>query len=192
VGVISDTHIPDRVNELHPDLISGLRVAQVSTILHAGDISIPSVLRQLEEIAPVYAVRGNRDFTFAGVLPWIQKLTFLGVPLTLVHGMGTWRNYFFDKFKYALTGYRLGRYQGYMRRSVADAKVVVYGHTHHAENKWQDGRLWFNPGSAVHGDWYTHSPSYGLLHFSQDGAVVGEIIKLTGAHLEYHQWAISK
>lgn len=54
IGVISDTHgyVDPRVLELF---------AGVDHILHAGDIGPPSVVMQLERIAPVTAVRGNCD-----------------------------------------------------------------------------------------------------------------------------------
>ena len=54
IGVISDTH-----NYLDPR-IPGL-FAGVDYILHAGDIGLPAILLQLEQIAPVTAVMGNTD-----------------------------------------------------------------------------------------------------------------------------------
>lgn len=175
VGVVSDTHIPDRVRALHPELIPALRKARVSAILHGGDISVPSVLQALEQVAPVTAVRGNRDWVFAGQLPWEQRLEFGGVRVVLVHGHGTWSRYLWDKLQFMTAGYDLRRYQKTWRH-LTDAKVIVFGHTHRAENHWQDGRLWFNPGSACSG-----APSFGLLHFSA-GRVCGEIIHLNNVH----------
>ena len=52
IGVISDTH-----NYLDPKvhkLFEG-----VEHILHAGDIGLPSILLELQEIAPVTAVSGR-------------------------------------------------------------------------------------------------------------------------------------
>lgn len=172
VGVVSDTHIPDRVGGLHPGLIPALREARVGAILHGGDISVPRVLHALEEIAPVTAVRGNRDWAFAGQLPWEQRLEFSGVPVALVHGHGTWARYLWDKLQYITAGYDLNRYQKTWRR-LTNARVIVFGHTHRAENHWKDGQLWFNPGSACSRSY----PSFGLLHFSA-GQVVGEIVRL--------------
>jgi len=54
IGVISDTH--GYVDPRVIDLFAG-----VDHILHAGDIGPPSVVMQLERIAPVTAVRGNCD-----------------------------------------------------------------------------------------------------------------------------------
>jgi len=172
IGVVSDTHIPDRTRWLHPELVPALRQARVSAILHGGDISVPRVLETLQEVAPVTAVRGNRDWAFAGQLPWEQRLEFGGVPVALVHGHGTWSRYLWDKLQFMTSGYDLRRYQRTWR-SLTEARVIIFGHTHRAENHWQDGRLWFNPGSACSRGY----PSFGLLRFSA-GQVSGEIVRL--------------
>ena len=39
LGVLADTHIPDRVPELDPQIIQVFRRAGVAAILHAGDVS---------------------------------------------------------------------------------------------------------------------------------------------------------
>ena len=54
IGILSDTH-----GFFHPALREV--VAGVDYIVHAGDIGLLPVLRQLEAIAPVVAVRGNID-----------------------------------------------------------------------------------------------------------------------------------
>jgi len=54
IGLISDTH-----NLVRPEAKRAL--AGVDRILHAGDICGPAVLQELEQIAPVVAVRGNND-----------------------------------------------------------------------------------------------------------------------------------
>lgn len=190
IGVVADTHVPDRAASLHPNLIPGLRAAKVSAILHAGDISVPSVLNQFEQIAPIYAVRGNRDLLFRS-LPTTQHLTFLGVPVVLAHGHGSFFNYLFDKWKYITRGYSLERYQNTFGSVFKEARVIVFGHTHRAENVWHAGQLWFNPGSASISDLKRKCPSFGLLHFEVSGEVRGEIVDLTGAELVKRQWVIS-
>jgi putative phosphoesterase len=54
IGVVSDTH-----GLLRPEAARAL--AGVQRILHLGDVGKPSVLNELEKIAPVTAVRGNVD-----------------------------------------------------------------------------------------------------------------------------------
>ncbi|MFN7036305.1 MAG: metallophosphoesterase family protein [Bellilinea sp.] len=100
VGVIADTHVPDRVDGLHPDLEDILRSEKVDAILHAGDISSPAVLKQLEQIAPVFAVRGNRDWAFRNTLPWSRMLNMGGLRILLTHGQGGLGDYLVDKIWY--------------------------------------------------------------------------------------------
>ena len=59
IGVISDTHITSASG-----LPTGLAdlFADVSQILHAGDVLVEPVIRELEEIAPVAAVSVNMDY----------------------------------------------------------------------------------------------------------------------------------
>ena len=88
VGVVSDTHVPDRVNALHPELLAGLKAESVDVIFHLGDICIPSVIEALQAVAPVYAIRGNRDPFFRRRIPAMLHLEINGVSTTLLHGQG--------------------------------------------------------------------------------------------------------
>jgi putative phosphoesterase len=54
IGVISDTH--NFFDPQIPQLFAG-----VEHILHGGDIGLPQIIFQLEELAPVTAVLGNTD-----------------------------------------------------------------------------------------------------------------------------------
>ena len=60
IGLITDTHIPDAASELPPQLTDVFQ--GVELILHAGDIYIPSVLDELERIAPVVAAQGDDEY----------------------------------------------------------------------------------------------------------------------------------
>ncbi len=148
VGVVSDTHIPDRVDRIHPQIISTFQAAQVDQILHAGDISIPAVLAELEQVAPVLAVRGNRDLIFDRSLPKLRLIELAGVKVALMHGHGGWINYFKDKLVYFREGYQLERYLPKIFNAAPEARVYIFGHTHFPENFWREGKLFFNPGSA--------------------------------------------
>ena len=59
IGLLSDTHIPEAMPELWPQVFTELE--NVDVILHAGDIYDYSVLDQLESVARVYAALGNGD-----------------------------------------------------------------------------------------------------------------------------------
>ena len=120
IGVISDTH-----GLLRPEAVEALR--GVSLILHAGDVGRPEVLAQLEEVAPVKAVRGNVDRG-----EWAQKL-----PMTEVVEVG---GVFF---------YMLHILEDLNLDPVAAGfKVVVFGHSHKPSQEVKGGVLYLNPGSA--------------------------------------------
>ena len=188
VGVIADTHIPDRVRFLHPQVIPLLQANRVDLILHAGDISSPSVLDELGKVAPVNAVRGNRDWLFLNTLPLVLKLTLANVPVVLMHGHGGFTNYLKDKYLFIRDGYVFERYLKKLVKLVPEARVIIFGHTHRVENVMIDGRLWFNPGSASLDYTEDNSPSIGILRFFDRGEVKGEVLGLDGFRLQKGIW----
>ena len=188
VGVIADTHIPDRARELHPLIIPTLIETKVDLILHAGDISGRGVLEELGKVAPVKAVRGNRDWLFLNTLPLVLKLELANVPVVLMHGHGGYVNYLKDKFLFIRDGYQFLRYQKKLVKLAVESKVIVFGHTHRSENVTIDGRLWFNPGSANLGYQGGILPSIGFLRFFDKGVVRGKILELDGFQLREGVW----
>lgn len=175
VAVIADTHVPDRVKTLHPFLVPTLLEMHPDLILHAGDICTPVVLETLRQVAPVEAVRGNRDWLFAHTLPARCTFNLNGVKVTLLHGHGTLREYLVDKWHYLRQGYRYERYARIVRKSAVDSRVIVFGHTHRPECRWEGDVLMFNPGSASVGPNRNGYPSLGILKISEDGVVEGAI-----------------
>jgi len=176
IGLIADTHIPDRVPTLHPDILPIFRDARVSTILHAGDVSIPQVLSQLEQVAPVYAVRGNRDIYHLRHLPMSRLLNFDGVPVGLVHGQGSLWYYLYEKVKIFTVGYQLEFYFPYLFRTFPQAQAIVFGHSHMPMIRWINDKLIINPGSASCPT-EVHLPSIGLLQIDQN-TVEAELVWL--------------
>jgi uncharacterized protein len=157
-------------------------------ILHAGDVSVPRVITRLREIAPVDVARGNRDFTLPLKIGWVTQLQFAGVRLALMHGHGNWIRYIFDKFYFIAQGYRLERYLPILMRDAGDARVVVFGHTHHSLNSLINGKLLFNPGSASFGFGKKANPSWGILNFYPNARVEGEIFELKGYRAVKGEW----
>ncbi len=145
IGVISDTH--GRYTPAVERIFAG-----VGLILHAGDVGTDDVIWHLEQIARVVAVRGNTDFDLdPHTFPATRRLTLEGVDILLCHE--PWRG-----------------------AEVTPApRVVVYGHTHSADNSERDGVLWFNPGSPVKPKHGAHS--VGLLRV-EAGVVTGEIVEI--------------
>jgi putative phosphoesterase len=178
LGVIADTHVPDRARRLNPRVISVLRDAGAAAILHAGDICSPEVLRQLGEVAPVHAVMGNRDVWRLSHLPMKLSLDFKGITIGLTHGHGGLSGYFTQKLSYIIKGYQFTQYEKCLRMEFPTAQVVIFGHTHRSENTWSDDVLIFNPGPASKLRWGKVPPSIGLLHIQNDNKIRSEIVPL--------------
>jgi putative phosphoesterase len=188
IAVVADTHQPDRVGGLHPRLISMLKDLSPWIILHAGDISQPSVLKELSGVAPIKAVRGNRDWKWLLQLPMEEKLEINGARLILLHGHGNWGHYFADKMDHTLRSYRLARYEKYLTKRFPDADGYVFGHSHFPENTRVRGKLFFNPGSACLGGRRDILPSFGVMRIDADGGLEAEIIPLNGFKIVDQEW----
>lgn len=187
IGVVADTHVPDRVNALHPDLLYQLVTRKVEYIFHAGDISTGRVLDELRTIAPVYAVAGNRDW-FQPALPRHQLFRINGVETLLTHGHINAYHYWVDKVKNFLRGYQFDRYAIRLPLLAPKAKILIHGHSHHAENRQLGGRLFFNPGSSSVTEKPDFQLSFGIIQFHPDGNFSGEIIALEGALIRFGRW----
>ena len=59
IGLLSDTHIAFADQPLPTQVKEAFQ--GVDLILHLGDVWIPAILDELEEVAPVLAARGDDD-----------------------------------------------------------------------------------------------------------------------------------
>ena len=59
IGLISDTHVPDRIKEIPKKVLEAFD--GVDLIIHSGDLTSIKVIEDLEKIAPVIAIQGNMD-----------------------------------------------------------------------------------------------------------------------------------
>jgi len=123
VGILSDTH--DYLDPKVPALLSG-----VDHILHAGDIGLPWLILQLENIAPVTAITGNTD---VGLDFKETEVIELGGRRFLLH-------HIVDPHAPA------PEVQRRIIRENPDA--VIFGHTHKAFSEKINGTLYLNPGYA--------------------------------------------
>ena len=190
IGVIADTHVPDRARSLPPQVEAIFRQAGVQVILHAGDLIHPRVLRQLEALAPTYAVRGNRDIYLLRHLPrqrvfTLSELSGQPIPpehdltLGLIHGHGTLREYLHDKLTHFLRGVPFRRFEERALRAFPQAQVVIFGHIHFPVNRVIEGRLLFNPGSPTAPIFRGLPPTVGLLYLTPGQPPHAEIRELT-------------
>lgn len=178
LGLIADTHVPDRRRGLHPQVLPTFRRARVTTILHAGDLSVPRLIAELESVAPVVAVRGNRDWFGFGDLPFHRTLVVDQVRIGLTHGHGSWALYVADKFNFLLRGPH--SFDFFTKRAVSlisDVDVIIFGHNHEPMVKQMDGKLVVNPGSACCQMRPGLPPTVGLLHV-EGRKVQAEIVDL--------------
>jgi putative phosphoesterase len=182
IGVLADTHIPDRAKRLHPQILPAFRQAGVEVILHAGDISSPGVLKELERVAPVHAVKGNRDWVFLNHLPKTVVLVFHGVPLLLTHGHGGLFTYLKGHASRLLAGEDpQKKISTRLKEDFPSSRVIVFGHLHQPFNAWHGDQLLFNPGSPHFPDKENSFPSVGLLTITEKGEVTGQIININQA-----------
>lgn len=120
IGLISDTH-----GLLRPQAVAAL--SGVELIVHAGDMGSPDVIAALQQIAPVFAVRGNVDGgPWADRFPPTQVVEVAGKHLYVLHDLN----------------------QLDLDPVAADVQVVVSGHTHQPSVTVRRGVLYVNPGSC--------------------------------------------
>jgi hypothetical protein len=166
VGLIADTHVPDRRLRLRPQVLQVFADAKVSQILHAGDISVPRVLAELAEVAPVLAVRGNRDWFGFSDLPMSRIVPVGDVKVGMTHGHLNWPAYVRDKLRYLWSRkpYAFEYYTERAAKEMNGVDAVVLGHNHEPLIGHTDGKLVINPGSACCQVLPGKPPSVGLLH----------------------------
>jgi len=150
IGVISDTH-----GLLRPEVPAAL--AGVDRILHLGDVGKISILRSLEKIAPVTAIRGNVD----------SEGPCSDLPETEVVVIG-------DRYLYMLHDLNTLHLDPAAGRFAA----VLSGHTHVPKFFKKRGVLYFNPGSC--GQRRFDLPiTIGLLIIGENGELSAEIVPVT-------------
>jgi putative phosphoesterase len=149
IGVVSDTH-----GLLRPEAAKAL--AGVERILHLGDVGKSYVLKELEKIAPVTAVRGNVDRD--GPLSELPETEVVMIA---------------DRYVYMLHDLKML----HMDPAAGKFAAVLSGHTHVANFYTRKGVLYFNPGSC--GPRRFRLPvTVGLLTVAADGKFEAEIVDL--------------
>ena len=117
IGILSDTH-----GLLRPEVIQTLQGCDA--ILHGGDINRQDIIDRLEQIAPVYVVRGNNDKEWAGHLPQFLDFELSGLHIFMTHKKKD------------------------LPKDISLYNLIVYGHSHRYEQKREGSTLLINPGSC--------------------------------------------
>ena len=76
IGVVADTHVPDRVQNLHPALCQIFINAGVSQILHAGDICNQALIDELAMIVTTAHMIARKVVTMTFVVTMIGFIVF--------------------------------------------------------------------------------------------------------------------
>lgn len=159
IGVISDTHISGPIDELRS--LADDVFADVSMILHAGDLTRISVLDAFPG-KEVVAVAGNMDRY--DVTSRLQKKEIVEVGcyrIGLIHGWGSQKGL-----------------EDRIIHCFEDVHVIVYGHTHKPSNHINSGILMFNPGAFSGSHPFGHNRSVGVLTISETEGISGTIINI--------------
>jgi putative phosphoesterase len=149
-GLVSDTHLPERLDRL-PEVLFDV-LAGVDVVLHAGDVGVLRVLDDLSAIAPTVAVHGNDDTAAAQrELPYQQVISLAGQRIVVSHTHHPDRAEEMAARRDDAWGPKLSRRAAFGRR--AEARIVVWGHAHIPLAAWHEGVYLVNPGALA-------SPSY--------------------------------
>lgn len=132
IGLISDTHIPDRAKEIPEKVFEAF--SEVDLIMHAGDLTSPNVIDDLEQISPVMAIQGNMDRARGIDLPTAKVIEAEGLKIGIVHG---------EVYPRADTQQLV-----YLAKEL-DVNILVSGHSHQPKIEQTDGVLLLNPGSPI-------------------------------------------
>jgi len=143
LGIISDTH-----DFFDPQILK--LFAGVDHILHGGDIGLPRILIELEQIAPVTAVCGNTDEPGFGYR-LTEVVDLQGKKFMLHHIVNP----------HALTE-SLDR-----RIALERPAAIIFGHTHKPFCETIRGTLFFNPGYAGRAR-FSLERSVAILHLEAD------------------------
>jgi len=160
IGVISDTHIPDRAQELPPEVLEQLR--HVDMVIHAGDLVDLSVLEKLRAVCgSVKAVWGNMD------PPEVKKeLAEKEILKIGRHKIGIMHGYGHPAKLIELLS-------SVFKNDGVD--IIIFGHAHYSVNEKKGNVLFFNPGSLTDKVFAPYN-SYGIIEINDK--VEAKIIKL--------------
>ena len=163
IGVISDTHIPERAESIPLEALNDLKTCDL--ILHAGDLVSSQVLSDLKKIGkPVKAVWGNMDsLQVRSQLPEKELFTVEGVKIGLIHGYG-------PPLKLINLTSSIFKNQ--------QPDVIVFGHSHHPVNERKESTLYFNPGSLTDKIFSPYN-SYGILEIDNGQIKSAKIIRIS-------------
>lgn len=160
IGVISDTHIPDRADSIPKVVLEAFK--GVDMIIHTGDLVELAVLDELKAVCKnVKAVYGNMDsHEVKSKLQEKDVIKINGHKIGITHGYGNPNN-LVELLK------KIFKNDG--------VDTIVFGHSHIPMNEKKGNILFFNPGSATDKIFSPYN-SYGILEVADN--VDGKIVRI--------------
>jgi putative phosphoesterase len=136
IGLIADTHLPSLVrslDELGPQIVDVLR--SVDLILHAGDVTAPSVLEWCAQFAPLLIAEGNNDLFDDARMAKKQMLDIHGWRIGMAHELRPESRPIEQILHSSLDGERVD--------------ILIGGDTHVERLEFRDDVLLINSGSPI-------------------------------------------
>lgn len=132
ITVISDSHVPNRAQEIPKKIIE--KVEEADLTIHCGDFATEQIYSEIQEFSQeLVAVKGNCDFFD---LENSQTFEQNGVKVGVYHGTGITPR---------------GDHETLVdiARNKLEVDVLFHGHTHQEDIYQEDGVLLLNPGSCT-------------------------------------------
>lgn len=177
IGVISDTHIPELMDQL-PDSMHEV-FKDLDIILHLGDICQLETLRELQNrFAITFAIHGESDNQEVKqyILESKRVVEFGNRRIGMIHGNQDEPKGLLQGLK-KLLGPKEEDYYDFLLSQFEGEGIdcIVFGHTHRPFVRVYKGILLFNPGAAAPTP--GNRPSVGILEVSER-AITGKIAYL--------------
>jgi len=134
ITVLSDTHMPRKAKQLPDKVLKSIE--RTDAIIHAGDFMDITVLEYLRASTNYFqGVAGNNDgYDIYAELGQKKIIELNGYRIGIIHGDG-----------YHGTTLQIVKHA--FANEMVD--VVIFGHSHKAYQEWDNGVLYFNPGSPT-------------------------------------------
>ena len=136
IGLIADTHLPSLVrslDELGPQIADVLR--SVDLILHAGDVTAPSVIEWCAQFAPLLIAEGNNDLFDDARMAKKQMLDIHGWRIGMAHELRPESRPIEQILHSSLDGEQVD--------------ILIGGDTHVERLEFRDDVLLINSGSPI-------------------------------------------
>jgi len=125
IGILSDSH---KKTTLLNEAIAHLKSFGCEILIHAGDLEVEESLKILKNSGLIYtSVFGNNDFN---LISYQNDYKIHQEP------------YY---FKIKETKFKLMHLPYFMNN---DTDIIIFGHTHQFETKYENGSLYINPGEV--------------------------------------------